>query len=117
MLSIVLQVVVLLPVLSNVAVYSCQFIWISKAMKKDIPGTFDAVLDKIPTRSRTPTRYRPRFFPSCAPDNALNPTTDARIFHFPSLTSIQCAVTPKNPIFVVSADQQSEVIEAFPGDI
>jgi hypothetical protein len=35
--------------------------------------------------------------------------------HFPSFTSIQCAVIPWNPLFVLSADQPSSVIETLPG--
>ena len=59
--------------------------------------------------------YLPRFSPLCAPDKALNLITPAHSFHFPSFTSIQCAVIPRNPIFVMSADQPSCVIETFPG--
>jgi len=69
----------------------------------------------IPTRSSNPTAYLPRFSPLCAPDKALNPITAALIFHFPSFTSIQCAVIPRNPAFVVSADHPSAVIDTFPG--
>ena len=77
--------------------------------------TFDPFLSIIPTRSSNPTVYLPRFSPSCAPDKALNPITEFLIFHFPSFTSIQCAVTPWNPIFVVSADHPSWVMDIFPG--
>lgn len=77
--------------------------------------TFDLFLSMIPARSSNPTVYLPRFAPSCAPDKALNPTTEAFIFHFPSFTSIQWAVNPRNPIFVVSADHPSCVIDTFPG--
>jgi hypothetical protein len=35
--------------------------------------------------------------------------------HFPSFTSIQCPVTPRNPAFVVPTDQLSAVVETFPG--
>ena len=70
----------------------------------------------IPTRSNNPTAYLPRFSPLWVPDNALKPMTSALNFHFFSFTSIQCAVIPRNPIFIVSADHPSAVIETFPGD-
>jgi len=76
---------------------------------------FDSFLSMIPTRSSKPTEYRPRFSPLCAPDNAWNPITSALIVHFPSFTSIQCTVIPWNPIFVVSTDHPSWVMETFPG--
>src|SRR6266700_2057847 len=76
---------------------------------------FNLFFSIIPTRSSNPTAYLPKFSPLCAPDKALNPTTSALIFHFCSFTSIQCAVIPRNPAFVVSADHPSEVIDTFPG--
>lgn len=69
----------------------------------------------IPTRSNNPTAYLPRFSPVCAPDMALKPIISLRIFHFPSFTSIQWAVIPRNPILVVSADHPSAVIDILPG--
>ena len=79
------------------------------------PHAFDIFLLIIPTRSNNPTAYLPRFFPLCAPDIALKPIISLRIFHFPSFTSIQWAVIPRNPIFVVSADHPSAVIDTLPG--
>ena len=79
------------------------------------PHAFDVFLLIIPTRSNNPTAYLPRFSPLCAPDIALNPIISLRIFHFPSFTSIQWAVIPRNPIFVVSADHPSAVIDTLPG--
>jgi len=70
----------------------------------------------IPTQSNNPTAYLPRFSPLCAPDNALKLMTSALNFHFFSFTSIQCAIIPRKPIFVVSADHPSAVIKTFPGD-
>ncbi len=69
----------------------------------------------IPTRSINPTAYLPKFSPLWTPDKALNPTTSALSFHLLSFTSIQCAVIPRNPVFVVSADHPSMVIDTFPG--
>src|SRR5277367_5326132 len=69
----------------------------------------------IPTRSQMPTKYLPRFAPLCSPDNPLKAMTSALNFHLSSSTSIQCAVTPKNDALVVSADQQSAVVEIRPG--
>ena len=69
----------------------------------------------IPTRSSNPTVYLPRLSPLWAPDKALNPITAAHIFHFPSFTSIQCAVNPRNDIFIVSADHTSCVTDTIPG--
>ena len=80
-----------------------------------IDHTFECFLLIMPTRSNNPTACLPRFSPLCAPDIGLNPITSARNFHFLSFTSIQWAVIPINPIFVVSADHASEVIETFPG--
>lgn len=76
---------------------------------------FNLFLSIIPTWLSNPMAYLPKFSPLCAPDNTLNPTTSALIFYFCSFTSIQCAIIPRNPAFVVSADQPSEVIETFPG--
>ena len=59
--------------------------------------------------------YLPNFSPVCTPDKALNPITSALIFHSFPFTSIQWAVIPRNPIFVVSADHASTVINTFPG--
>src|SRR5271168_3689367 len=79
------------------------------------PHAFDIFLLIIPTRSNNPTAYLPRFSPLCAPDKPLNPITSALNFHFFSFTSIQCTVIPRNPLFVVSADHPSAVMETFPG--
>ena len=69
----------------------------------------------IPTRSSNPTVYLPKFSPLWVPDKALKPITSAFNFHFASFTSIQCAVMPRNPVFVVSADHPSAVTDTFPG--
>ena len=107
---IVLHVILLLPVLSKVAVYSwdpvrhhCEKI----AKSTDLQFLF-------PTHSSNPTMYLPRFWPSCTSDKALNLITAPLIFHFPSFTSIQCTVTPWNPIFIISADHPSWVMDIFP---
>ena len=41
----------------------------------------------------------------------------SKIFHFPSFTSIQCTVMPWNPIFVVSADHPSAVMDILPSAV
>ncbi len=69
----------------------------------------------IPTRSSKPTAYLPRFSLLWLPANALNPMTSVLILHFPSLTSIQCAVIPWNVALVVSADHPSKVTDTLPG--
>ena len=69
----------------------------------------------IPMRSSNPTTYLPKFSPLWAPDKALKPITSAFNFHFASFTSIQCAVMPRNPVFVISADHPSAVTDTFPG--
>ena len=69
----------------------------------------------IPTWSSNPTMYLPKFSPLWAPDKALKPITSAFNFHFTSFTSIQCAVMLRNPVFVVSADHPSAVMDTFPG--
>ena len=69
----------------------------------------------IPTWSSNPTVYLPRLFPLWAPDKALNPITTAHIFYFPSFTSIQCAVNPRNNIFIVSANHISCITDTIPG--
>jgi len=81
----------------------------------ELQCTFELFLSIIPTCSSNPTMYLPRLSPLCVPDNALNTITPARIFHFPSFTSIQCAIIPRNDIFIVSADHLSCVTETFPG--
>jgi len=88
-----------------------------KGRVNDNRQTFVPFLSMIPTRSSKPTEYLPRFSPLCPPDNALNPITAAFIFHFPSFTSIQCAVIPWKPAFVVSADHPSCVTDIFPGAV
>jgi len=60
-------------------------------------------------------KYRARFTPLWSPDIDLNPTTSERNFHLPSLTSIQCAVTPRNVAFVVLRLHPSAVVEINPG--
>ena len=77
--------------------------------------TLDRCALTIPTRSHTSTKYRPRFAPLCSPDTPRNPITSARNFHFPSITSIQWPVTPRNEALVVSTDQPSAVAETIPG--
>ena len=76
--------------------------------------TFDLFLSIIPTRSSNPMAYLPKFSLVCAPDNALNIITSDLNFHTLSFTSIQWAVIPRKPIFVMSADHASAVIETFP---
>ena len=77
--------------------------------------TLDLFSSIIPTRSSNPTTYLPKFSLVCAPDKALNPITSDLNFYSCPITSIQWAVIPRNPIFVVSADHASAVIETFPG--
>ena len=63
--------------------------------------TFDSFLLIIPTRSQSPTKYRPKFPPLCSPEIGWKPTTSERNFHFVSFTSIQCAIIPRNDPFVL----------------
>jgi hypothetical protein len=77
--------------------------------------TFEVWTSMIPTRSHMPMKWRPRFAPLCSPEMLRNPITSDLNSHFPSLTSIQCPVTPRNPAFVVATDQLSAVVETFPG--
>ena len=108
---IVLHVVLLFPVLSKVVAYSWDLV---RHCFEILPSqlTFDFFFSIIPTHSSNPTIYLPIFWPSCAPDKALNPITAPLIF--PSFTSIQCTVTPQNAIFVISADHPSWVMDIFP---
>jgi hypothetical protein len=85
---IVLQVVLLLPVLSNIAVYSCHCHESITLVTKFNQHTFDWLLSIIPTRSNKPTAYLPKFLLLCVPEMPLNPITSALNFHFFSLTSI-----------------------------
>lgn len=69
----------------------------------------------IPTRSQRLTKYFAKFAPLCSPEIGWNPITSAHNFHFPSLTSIQWAVIPRNAPLVLSAVQPSLVVAIFPG--
>jgi hypothetical protein len=51
----------------------------------------------------------------CSPDNDRNPITSKRMFHFSMSTSIQCAVTPRNPALAVLTVHASAVVEILPG--
>jgi len=116
--SMVLQVMLLFPVLSNVAVCSwhVERVWenLNLGLRQQF-FTLDSLLFMIPTWSNNPTVYLPRFSLLWAPDKPLNPITEALIFHLPSFTSIQCALILWNGIFVLSADHPSMVTETFPG--
>ena len=80
-------------------------------------GTCLIILDLfssiIPTQSSNPTMYLPKFSPVCAPDKALNPITSDLYFHSCPFTSIQWAVIPRNPIFVMSADMHPQLLKSF----
>ena len=62
-----------------------------------------------------PHEVLPQFHPLCAPDIPQKPTTSDCNFHLLSLTSIQCAIIPRNDSFVLLAVQPSAVVKIFPG--
>jgi len=113
----VVQVVLLFEVLSRVTAYSyVSVITVSYLIDQiKLRLTLDSFELQIPTRSHNPTKYRPRFQPLCSPETPLNPTTSERIVHLLSLTSIQCAVIPRNEPLVLSAVHPSAVEEILPG--
>jgi len=71
----------------------------------------------MPTQSRNPTAYLLRFSLLWSSNKALNLITLALIFHTFSFMSIHWAVIPRNPIFIMSADHSSPVIEIFSGTV
>src|SRR5882672_5508823 len=77
--------------------------------------TFELSLSQIPTRSHSPIKYLPKFALLCSPKTPLKPTTSECNDHFPSFTSIQCTVIPKNNTFVLLAVHLSAVEEVLPG--
>jgi hypothetical protein len=80
-----------------------------------IERTFESTRFIIPTRSQRPMKYFAKFAPLCSPETGWNPTTSARKFHLPLLTSIQWAVILRNAPLVLSAVQPSLVVAIFPG--
>jgi hypothetical protein len=115
--SILSHVVSLLLVLLAVTVNSCCAVYevsSSHCKRKIIRHTFVDCLDTIPTCSHKPTMYLPRCTPLWAPEMLQNAITCEHRFHLFFLTSIQCAVSPRNDAFVWSMDQRSVDVATQP---